>query len=153
MSDDILSLLEAYWQSKCRAGRLPTRQDIDPAEIRRLLAHISLIDVAMDGAGFRFRLVGTKVVQQLSYDPTGQDVAEGPQTGKGSPFWKFLTAVATDLQPGSIELPYFGNNVSFGSIRIVGFPLLADGVIDKVLLGFSFAGATEMHEPKRCIKQ
>lgn len=153
MSDDILSLLEAYWRSKCQDGRLPSRQDIDPAEIRRLLAHIALIDVAMDGDGFRFRLVGTKVVQQLSYDPTGQDVTEGPGTGKGSPFWDFLTAIATDLKPGSIELPYFGNNVSFGSIRIVGFPLLTDGVIDKVLLGFSFAGATEMHELKRRIRQ
>ena len=103
MSDDILGLLEAYWQSKCDDGQMPSRRDIDPGEIRRLLAHIALVDVAMAGGGFRFRLVGTRVVQQLSYDPTGQDVAEGPGTGKGSPFWGFLTAVATDLAPKSTE--------------------------------------------------
>eukprot|EP00657_Telonema_sp_P-1_P008436 TRINITY_DN29609_c0_g1_i2.p1 TRINITY_DN29609_c0_g1~~TRINITY_DN29609_c0_g1_i2.p1 ORF type:complete len:124 (-),score=32.38 TRINITY_DN29609_c0_g1_i2:20-391(-) len=74
VSDDILNLLESYWQSKCVAGALPSRQDIDPAEIRRLLAHIALIDVIQDGGGFRYRLVGTRVVQQLAYDPTGENL-------------------------------------------------------------------------------
>jgi hypothetical protein len=153
MSDDILGLLEAYWQSKCHDGQLPSRKDIDPAEIRRLLAHIALIDVVTEGDGFRFRLVGTKVVRQLSYDPTGQQLSEGAATGKGTPFWEFLTGIVRDRCRGSIELPYFGTNVSFGSIRIVGLPLVAEGAIDKILLGFSFAGATDYQELKRCIQQ
>ncbi len=146
MSDDILSLLESYWNSKCAAGSLPSRRDIDPSEIRRLLAHIALVDVAMDGGGFRYRLVGTRVVQQLAYDPTGRDLQSGAGTGEGSPFWDFLNSIVTSLAPGSAVLPYFGKNASFGSVRVNGFPLVMDGRIDKILLGFSFVGATQMQE-------
>lgn len=146
MSDDILNLLESYWQSKCVAGVLPSRQDIDPAEIRRLLAHIALIDVIQDGGGFRYRLVGTRVVQQLAYDPTGENLQACSGTGQGSPFWVFLNAVAANLAPRAAELPYFGNNASFGTVRVNGFPLVTDGRIDKIMLAFSFAGATRIQE-------
>lgn len=146
MSDDILNLLESYWQSKCAAGGLPSRQDIDPAEIRRLLAHIALVDVLQNGGGFRYRLVGTRVVQQLAFDPTGEDLQACVGTGQGSPFWVYLNAIAANLTPRTAELPYFGNNISFGSVRVNGFPLVTNGRIDKIMLGFSFAGATRMQE-------
>ncbi|MDF1722359.1 MAG: PAS domain-containing protein [Minwuia sp.] len=146
MSDDILNLLESYWRSKCVASSLPTRRDIDPAEIRRLLAHIALIDVDPDSGAFSYRLVGTRVVQQLAYDPTGEDLQDCAGTEQGSPFWVFLSAIAANLAPRAAEVPYFGNNASFGTVRLNGFPLVIGGRIDKILLGFSFAGATMMKE-------
>lgn len=47
----------AYWRSKVLAGRLPTRADIDPLEIRSLLANVLMFDCA--GPRYRFRLMGT----------------------------------------------------------------------------------------------
>jgi len=75
---DLLEMY-AYWQRK-RAGRsMPTRADIDPGEIRRLLPGVLLVDVVhrrgtpMD---FIYRLVGTREVEMRGHDPTGKRVAD-----------------------------------------------------------------------------
>lgn len=57
----ILKSLLAYWQSKCDAGRLPSRADIDPLELRNLLPYIYLIDV-ITPTRFRIRLLGEEHV-------------------------------------------------------------------------------------------
>src|SRR5512134_2272816 len=49
-----------YWDSKRRGRRMPSRADIDPAEIVPLLPGITLIDVVADARGFVYRLVGTR---------------------------------------------------------------------------------------------
>ena len=50
-----------YWNS-CRAGRkMPTRADISPWDIPRLLPNIGLIDVVETPARFRFRLLGSEI--------------------------------------------------------------------------------------------
>lgn len=59
-ADQKLSQFLGYWRSKCSAGRLPARREIDPTEIVPLLAAIFLMDV--DGEDFRFRLVGQDIV-------------------------------------------------------------------------------------------
>lgn len=54
----ILRHLLAYWQSKCGPdGRLPSRADIDPLDLRGMLPNVYLIDVLPDGK-FRVRLLG-----------------------------------------------------------------------------------------------
>jgi len=48
-----------YWREK-RGGRLaPTRGDIDPVDIARVLPRVMLVDVSSDPIDFRFRLAGT----------------------------------------------------------------------------------------------
>lgn len=68
----------AYWERKAPPGRLPGREHIDPAEIPRLLPGIVLYDVVRDGRAlrFRWRLVGTSVVNAAGADHTGQFVDE-----------------------------------------------------------------------------
>ena len=63
----------AYWHGKCPQGGFPSRADISPAEILKLLPYIFMLDVLEDEGGldFRFRLVGTAIVQ-----------SEGEHTGK-----------------------------------------------------------------------
>jgi len=61
--------LYRYWDSR-RGGRpMPSRADLDPAQIRGLLPHLTLIE-RVEG-GFRYRLVGSKVVQDLGREMTG----------------------------------------------------------------------------------
>lgn len=63
-----------YWRSKVSDGELPSRQDIDPIEVPRLLPWIILYEVAwQDGKPrFRFRLVGTGNVQRYGRDASGK---------------------------------------------------------------------------------
>ncbi len=62
-----------YWNGK-RGGRaMPTGADIDPAEIKRLLPGILLVDVH-DAERFTYRLAGTAEVEARGYNPTGRDV-------------------------------------------------------------------------------
>jgi hypothetical protein len=75
---DLLEMY-AYWQRKRGARAMPTRADIEPTEIKRLLPGILLVDVrpSADGAlDFVYRLVGTREVDMRGHDPTGKRVAD-----------------------------------------------------------------------------
>lgn len=55
---------------------MPSRADIDPVEIPKFLPNILLVDVLHDPLRFRYRLVGTDIVEKRGFDPTGQMVGE-----------------------------------------------------------------------------
>jgi hypothetical protein len=59
-----------YWDAR-RGGRvMPARADIEPADIRHLLPHLTIVE-ALGAGEFRYRLVGTRVVADLGRDVTG----------------------------------------------------------------------------------
>ena len=70
--------LHSYWQSQQqhRGGGLPRRGDIAPDQIRDLLPHIMIIDVERDPLRFRYRLVGTRVVEYNGVEFTGYYLGE-----------------------------------------------------------------------------
>jgi len=51
---------------------MPQRRDIDPADLRTLLPHLTLVDRVSDQ--YRYRLIGTAVAEELGRDLTGQAV-------------------------------------------------------------------------------
>ena len=61
-----------YWAAKRGSRRAPTRADIDPLDIPDLLPYLTLVDVLHDPLRFRYRLVGTAVVEALGRDATGR---------------------------------------------------------------------------------
>lgn len=61
-----------YWLSKRGASGLPARRDLDPTEIPRLLPYVELSEVIDEGADFRFRLVGSHLVDTDDINPTGK---------------------------------------------------------------------------------
>lgn len=61
-----------YWLAKRGRRRMPSRADVDPAELVALLPNLMLVDVVNDGARFRFRLVGTRVARASGEDRTGR---------------------------------------------------------------------------------
>jgi len=83
----LLAVLD-YWKKK-RVGKwLPSRADIDPVELRKLLPYIYLIDVLPAASPdekmrFRMRLVGTNVRDFAGQDFTNRIIDEsiyGPYT-------------------------------------------------------------------------
>lgn len=61
-----------YWRGKCAGRRTPSRDDIDPVEIKALLPYILLTDIHHDPLRVQIRLVGTAVVEAAGRDITGK---------------------------------------------------------------------------------
>lgn len=69
-----------YWNGKRRGREMPSRADLDPADLKPFLAQLALLDVENEPLRFRYRLVGTEVTRirrgTTKSDPTGQYVDE-----------------------------------------------------------------------------
>jgi hypothetical protein len=74
-----------YWRSKAGGGRYPTRADIQPAELKRLLPSLSILEVVEGEAPrLKVRLAGTRLRDYLGVEITGHHLDEydlGDQTG------------------------------------------------------------------------
>lgn len=91
--DDILSPIFQYWESKRQGSQLPSREDIEPAEISEYLPHVGLIDVVPKLKGFRYRLIGTHMVNMFGRDFTGMALGEELKDGA---YGRFLRAYYSD---------------------------------------------------------
>jgi hypothetical protein len=62
-----------YWSALCRQRPMPSRKDIDPLEIAPShLPNVMLIEVFHDPRRYRYRLVGTNVVEASGKNRTGR---------------------------------------------------------------------------------
>lgn len=75
-TDEILRALWTYWSAKRGEAEIPSRSDIDPVEIPRLLPHIQLVETIEPDGRFRYRLCGTAIVEAYGRDLTGRFVEE-----------------------------------------------------------------------------
>lgn len=67
-----LQQLRDYWQGLRGARSMPTRGEVDPLDIPKLLPNIVLIDVVGDPPQFRYRLIGTRITEMAERDATGR---------------------------------------------------------------------------------
>jgi hypothetical protein len=63
-----------YWLQIAAGRRMPTRADINPSAIPRILPGLSLIDVNSDIEKCRVRLAGTKLREIYDREITGQEI-------------------------------------------------------------------------------
>jgi hypothetical protein len=76
LANPTLAFLKQYWDEK-RGGRpMPSRADINPAEMKPHLGWVVLVDVAPDFSDFRYRTIGTSVTRYILADATGKTVRE-----------------------------------------------------------------------------
>jgi hypothetical protein len=64
-----------YWQGMRQGDRLPSRSDIEPADIKHLLPHLLLVDLESEPFRVRYRLCGTRVAEMCG-DVTGRYLDE-----------------------------------------------------------------------------
>ena len=72
-NDPLLGPGLAYWLHKRGSRAVPRKADIDPIELPpKLLPNMQIIEVVDGGARFRYRLVGTALVDAYGKDFTGK---------------------------------------------------------------------------------
>lgn len=82
IEESTLRTLFEYWDGQRPVpGRLPARRDIDPLDIPKLLPCIYVLDVERDPMRFRFRLVGTSIIDWFKRDATGMYM-DDPEYGR-----------------------------------------------------------------------
>ncbi|MFM2044756.1 MAG: hypothetical protein RLY86_3332 [Pseudomonadota bacterium] len=133
--------LLGYWRNKCRDGRMPSRLDVDPADLLPLLPSLYLLDVLWqprpDGPGlevdFRYRLVGTSVDLLHGRPLTGLTIRQawtGPSRAAAlDPLCRVLedrAPILARFTVGSLSAPV--------RLESLCLPLSADGrAVDMVL--------------------
>jgi hypothetical protein len=79
-TDPRLEQAYLYWRAKAAERAMPSRADIDPTEIARLLPDLMLVD-RLENGRYRYRLIGTENARAHGINATGRfldEVLPGP---------------------------------------------------------------------------
>lgn len=137
ISEPRLAALYRYWDRRRHGREMPSRADIEPTDIPRLLPILLLVDVEPDRT-LRYRLIGTEFVTVARRDVTGRSYAEVFPLG---PYRDYIFALYDELIDR--RRPIYTEGVSPIAdssrrryTRRLMLPLSADGArIDMVLGG------------------
>lgn len=141
-ADPVLSEALAYWEAVRGTRLMPQRRDIDPSALRRILPHIQITEVIDGGSRFRYRLVGTAIVEAFGAEFTGKYVDE-LVTGERDAFvHACYRAVREARRPAVVRSKYVTTkDIDLTANRVL-MPLSEDGSEVHQILGaltFEFA--------------
>lgn len=126
--------LHSYWRQKCGAALLPRRADIAPDEIRDLLPYIMIVDVERDPLRFRYRLVGTKVVEYNGVEFTGRYLGDIGWPEEPDLIDSYTKVVQT-RRPVFGVLAWEQVSGAIGRCEFARLPLSEDGELVSQILG------------------
>ena len=149
-NDPILGTALDYWEEARGARFAPRRADIQPTRFRAQLRHMQFIDVVDEGGSalrFRYRMMGTKLVENFGSEFAGKFVEELFDKDKCGVLNKLYASVCDARRPLFVHCKYRAiKGLEFSSDRLY-FPLSEDGeavtMIMAVLLfhsPYDFAG-------------
>ena len=126
--DQRLKALFAYWVTLGKAVNLPRRTDFDPTEVPRLLAKIALQDVVRDPIRFRYRLMGSDVIQLRESNHTGQWLHEiYPNFEQSITYKRLVTVVEERRSIWCIGQPTHHSRSEFRLRELLHLPFADDG--------------------------
>lgn len=128
-AQDILGTAARYWERMRGDRALPSRRDLDPTEIPRLLPFVMLVDVELEPLDFRFRLIGDAVQKIIERETRRRPFSDIPFMAKGNPIWADYARVVNERRPLVSDLSYVGNDRSVRKLRHCLMPLSNDGSI------------------------
>ncbi|MGE5147399.1 MAG: PAS domain-containing protein [Candidatus Eiseniibacteriota bacterium] len=136
---DELKRLYAYWLAKKGTRAAPARADIDPLEIAPLLPHVTLIDVESAPLRFRYRLVGTEIVNNVGEDFTGRYLDTLLRLAQRDLMAAELARVVASGQPAVNLWEYARHDGRHVRYERLVLPLSSDGkTVDMLLSGMVF---------------
>jgi hypothetical protein len=125
-----------YWSGKRHGRPMPSRRDLDPCDIPQLLPHIVLVDVQHEPTlDFRYRLIGSAVLDRMAEDLNGLFMSEIPHQRRGTAFWNNYAMVAEGRRPRFVDVTYVGPDQRVRGVQDMLMPLSNDG--DKVNMIFA----------------
>lgn len=135
----------AYWHGKIVDGRLPSRSDINPVDIPRLMPHAIILDIRREPElDFRYRLIGTSVAENLFKDHTGAWFSEIDHQKAPSQIWQNCRQVAESGEAFLADTPYVGPHQGFRRVEDVILPLADDGsTVDSLLVFVSYMSRSD----------
>jgi hypothetical protein len=136
-----LGALHAWWSKvqDAKGGALPGRTDVDPAALRNLLPHIALVDVLRDPLDWRYRLVGTRLVEVMGGERTGKRMREllSPPAIEGSVM--LMTRILETRAPLAFMGTLYWLEKEYVGFTALVLPLSNDGTeIDMGMMGLDF---------------
>jgi hypothetical protein len=118
----------AYWTRIRGARRMPSRADLNPVDIPRLLPYVMLIDVLSDPLDFRFRLLGTEHDAIVGGNYRGRLFSTLPHLAEGNPIWARYAKVVAERRPVCGYVSYVGaDRYVRHELEECLMPLSADG--------------------------
>ena len=142
IADVVLRELYGYWFMKKKGGLLPSRSEIDPNEMRRLLPNIILMDVLRDPLCFRIRLMGTECEAGYGADATNQCLDKLDLGNRTSDILQDCRYAALSQEP---LYKYYNVTKQDGHelcFELLLLPLSSDGLtVDMLLGGMAFGRA------------
>ncbi|MFM8820602.1 MAG: PAS domain-containing protein [Phenylobacterium sp.] len=127
--------LLSYWSGLRRDGRLPSRADIRPEDIKSFLPRISLIEVGEDPR-FRVRLAGTGLYDLYGAEITGRTVREA-FPGSAADYWRGELEVLLSERRPAIGVHSLGwRGAPHLSILWTRLPLASNGKDVDMILGY-----------------
>ncbi|HEX6118133.1 MAG TPA: PAS domain-containing protein [Dongiaceae bacterium] len=117
----LIRRFHGYWRGKLAAPNvLPLRTGFDPADLRELLPNLVIIHVEREPLRFRYRLVGTRVVEFNALEFTGRYLGTmgwqgehqlvevcADATATGAPAFGFYSWTLTSGATGKCEFGVF----------------------------------------------
>ncbi len=140
LTEPLLLQIYDYWNS-LRAGRsMPARKDLDPGQLPRHLPNLMLIDVLNEPRRFRYRLIGSRVVEASAENRTGQFFDEVAFFKDNPNVVKDYMSIADSAAPHLSSEPFINhsNKMTYKGRRLL-LPLSSDGeTVDMLLAYFYF---------------
>lgn len=132
-----LQKLLGHWKRWCAKRPFPSRQDVNPGEIRDLLPALMLLEVVNGGEDFLYRIAGSGVVRLSGIEPTGKRLSA---LGNASLILRTQAYLQTCLQLRAPVLFLSQNSIvghcSFARGETLLLPLARkNGSIDHILMG------------------
>ncbi len=127
IESEVIRRLFVYWQSKCRNGAIPRRQDIDPSDIAAVLPQIIMVDFEQHPFRVRYRLVGTHIVEMTGFEFTGRYLDEIASKDVQDDFLECYRKVSEDKVPLLSRMTWRFTDDVTGTYDLCVLPLDDDG--------------------------
>lgn len=127
--------LLAMWRERCTPGKLPARSDFDVLDMRNFMGWLCIAEVTPDREDLVYRLIGTRVVENVGRDMTGAVVSETLP----APALQIFRHLMNDPRPVRTWGDVGWRNKEFRHHESLVLPLAADGqVIDRFFVMMMF---------------